>query len=242
MEIKKNITEVNRTIKPSREIKYIVVHYTGNKGDTAYNNTKYFKTVRRGASAHYFVDETEVWQCVEDKDAAWHCGTNGKYYHADCRNANSIGVEMCNSVSKNEAVERNTAELVRYLVKKYKLNSDRILRHYDVTRKQCPLTMIDESEWQKFKDNLKEDEPMTEAEKQKMKDIDESLTNLYGIVNRMVDEMKKKDVVYNTVDEVPEWGRAAVQRLIDAGKLNGTGDTLALDATLLRAIVILEKE
>lgn len=239
MEIKKNLTEVNRTVKASREIKYIVVHYTGNKGDSAYNNTKYFKTVRRGASAHYFVDETEVWQCVEDKDAAWHCGTNGKYYHADCRNANSIGVEMCNSVSKNEAVERNTAELVRYLVKKYKLNSDRILRHYDVTHKQCPLTMIDESEWQKFKDNLKEDEPMTEAERQKMKDIDESLTNLYRIVDRMVDEMKKKDVVYNTVDEVPEWGRAAVQRLIDAGKLNGTGDTLALDATLLRAIVIL---
>lgn len=87
-----------------------------------------------------------------------------------------------------------------------------------------------------------EDEPMTEAERQKMKDIDDSLTNLYGIVNRMVEEMKKKDVVYNTVDEVPEWGRAAVQRLIDAGKLNGTGDTLALDATLLRAIVILEKE
>lgn len=86
-----------------------------------------------------------------------------------------------------------------------------------------------------------EDEPMTEAEKQKMKDIDESLTNLYGIVNRMVDEMKK-DVVYNTIDEVPEWGRPAVQRLIDEGKLNGTGDTLALDATLLRAIVILEKE
>lgn len=80
-----------------------------------------------------------------------------------------------------------------------------------------------------------EDEPMTEAEKAKMKAIDESLTNLY----RIVEEMKKKDVVYNTVDEVPEWGRAAVQRLIDAGKLNGTGDTLALDATLLRAIVIL---
>lgn len=87
-----------------------------------------------------------------------------------------------------------------------------------------------------------EDEPMTEVERQKMKDIDESLTNLYGIVNRMVDEMKKKDVVYNTVDEVPEWGRAAVQRLIDAGKLNGTGDTLALDATLLRAIVLFDKE
>lgn len=234
MEIKRNITEVNRTVKPSRDIKYIVVHYTGNKGDSAYNNTKYFKTVNRRASAHYFVDENEVWQCVEDKDAAWHCGTSGKYYHTDCRNANSIGVEMCNSVSKNEVVERNTAELVRYLIKKYKLNSDRILRHYDVTHKQCPLTMIDECEWQKFKYSLKEDEPMTEAEKAKVQAIDESLTNLY----RIVEEMKKKDVVYNTIDEVPEWGRAAVQRLIDEGKLNGTGDTLALNMTLLRAIML----
>lgn len=237
MKVKKNITEVNRTVKPSREIKYIVVHYTNNNGDSAYNNTQYFKSVNRGASAHYFVDECEVFQCVEDKDIAWHCGTNGKYYHTDCRNANSIGVEMCNSVSKNEAVEQNTAELLRYLIKKYKLNSDRILRHYDVTRKQCPLTMIDENEWKRFKDSLKEDEPMTEAERQKMQDIDDSLTNLY----RIVEEMKNKDVVYNTVEEVPEWGRAAVQRLIDEGKLNGTGDTLALDATLLRAIVLFDK-
>lgn len=83
-----------------------------------------------------------------------------------------------------------------------------------------------------------EDEPMTEAEKAKMQAIDDSLTNLYGIVNRLVEEMKKNDVVYNTIEEVPEWGRAAVQRLIDEGKLNGTGDTLALNMTLLRAIVL----
>ena len=79
-----------------------------------------------------------------------------------------------------------------------------------------------------------EDEPMTEAEKAKMQAIDDSLTNLY----RIVEEMKKKDVVYNTIEEVPEWGRAAVQRLIDEGKLNGTGDTLALNMTLLRAIAL----
>ena len=83
-----------------------------------------------------------------------------------------------------------------------------------------------------------EDEYMTEAEKAKMQAIDDSLTNLYGIVNRLVEEMKKNDVVYNTIEEVPEWGRAAVQRLIDEGKLNGTGDTLALNMTLLRAIVL----
>lgn len=234
MILNENITNVNRTVKSDRDIKYLVVHYTGNKGDTAYGNTKYFKDVNRGASAHYFVDESSIYRCVAEKDVAWHCGAKS-YKHADCRNDNSIGIEMCNSMGKNEAVERNTIDLIKYLVEKYKINSERILRHYDVTGKQCPVTLLDEGEWEKFKSRIEEDEPMTESEKAKMNAIDESLTNLY----RIVEEMKKKDVVYNTIDEVPEWGRAAVQKLIDEGKLNGTGDTLALDYTLLRAIVML---
>lgn len=92
----------------------------------------------------------------------------------------------------------------------------------------------------------KEDEPMTETEKAKMKAIDDSLTNLYSIVgeqkatvNELIEEIRQRDAVYNTVDEVPEWGRAAVQRLIDAGKLSGTGDGLALSADMVRLIVML---
>lgn len=234
MTIHENLTSVNRTVKSDRDIKYIVVHYTGNEGDTAYGNTKYFKNVNRGASAHYFVDENDIYRCVAEKDVAWHCGAK-RYKHADCRNVNSIGIEMCNSTNKNAAVERNTIDLIKYLVEKYKINSEQILRHYDVTGKQCPVTLLDDDEWSKFKSKIKEDEPMTESEKAKMQAIDDSLTNLYKIV----EEMKNKDVVYNTIDEVPEWGRAAVQKLIDEGKLNGNGDTLALDYTLLRAIVML---
>lgn len=48
--IQKNLTETNRTAKSDRDIKYIVVHYTGNASDTSYNNTKYFKSQNRGAS------------------------------------------------------------------------------------------------------------------------------------------------------------------------------------------------
>ena len=58
--IQKNLTAINRTLKASRNIKYIVVHYTSNVGDTAYNNTKYFKSEYRGSSAHYFVDESSI--------------------------------------------------------------------------------------------------------------------------------------------------------------------------------------
>lgn len=128
----------------------------------------------------------KVWQCVEDKDVAWHCGAK-KYYHAECRNANAIGVEMCNSVGRNLAVEKNTAELVRYLMDKYNIDIDHVVRHYDVTLKDCPKTFLDNSVWEKFKLQVMNgsDDEMTEAEKAKVKAIDDSLTNLYGIVKEM---------------------------------------------------------
>ena len=35
-------------------------------------------------------------QSVREEDTAWHCGrSDGKYKHPACRNANSIGIEMC---------------------------------------------------------------------------------------------------------------------------------------------------
>ena len=94
VKINENLTTVNFNKGDISRIKYIVVHFTGNNGDTAKNNTVYFKSVNRGASAHYFVDENEIWQSVQDKDVAWHCGAK-TYRHSICRNANSIGIEMC---------------------------------------------------------------------------------------------------------------------------------------------------
>ena len=77
------------------DIRYIVIHFTANDGDTAKNNADYFAREDISTSAHYFVDEDEVWQSVRDQDIAWHCGTRGTYYHPYCRNANSIGIELC---------------------------------------------------------------------------------------------------------------------------------------------------
>ena len=76
-----------------KEIRYLVIHYTANNGDTAKNNADYFAQNVVSVSAHYFVDEREIWQSVPDGDIAWHCGTRGTYYHPSCRNANSIGIE-----------------------------------------------------------------------------------------------------------------------------------------------------
>ena len=62
--ITKKLTSYNHT-KGNNNIKYIVIHDTGNYMDSDEGNAKYFSEDGRKASAHYFVD---------DKDQAWHCG------------------------------------------------------------------------------------------------------------------------------------------------------------------------
>ena len=76
----------------SRSVAYVVMHYTGNSKDTAKANANYFSGAGRNASAHFFVDDAEIYQSVELRDTAWHCGAKS-YKHGSCRNANSIGIE-----------------------------------------------------------------------------------------------------------------------------------------------------
>ena len=139
----------------TQPVEYIVVHYTGNWSDTAKNNADYFARTVTGTSAHYFVDEEAVWQSVREEDTAWHCGSS-QPVHPACRNANSIGVEMCNSAGGvPPAVRDRTAALVRELMARYGVPVERVLRHYDVTGKKCPAPWVDRpGEWEDFKRRL----------------------------------------------------------------------------------------
>ena len=94
MNINRKISKYNFNKGSVSRIKYIVIHYVGALGG-AEDNCRYYGGGNRNASAHYFVGfNGEVWQCVEDANIAWHCGASS-YKHAECRNANSIGIEMC---------------------------------------------------------------------------------------------------------------------------------------------------
>ncbi len=141
---------VNCTVASSRTVKYIVVHYTGNSSDTALANAKYFHNNDLSSSAHYFVDTGSIYQSVALKDRAWHCGAS-TYYHDECRNANSIGIEMCTSGSYtvSDAVIENTAHLAAAVASFLGISPNDldkyILRHYDVTHKSCPAQWADDS-------------------------------------------------------------------------------------------------
>lgn len=135
-------------------IRFIVVHDTGNyrAGANAINHYKYFSGGNRNRSAHYFVDDREIVQIIDPKYAAWHCGDNTS--RNGCNNLNSIGVELCvNSDSNRIAAKSNLIRLVHFLMIKYNIPPERVIRHYDVTGKLCPKSMIDNdwAEWKTFR-------------------------------------------------------------------------------------------
>ena len=154
-------------------IKYLVIHYTSNNGDTAKNNIDYYaRTPNLSASAHYYVDENEIWQSVLEKDTAWHCGAS-TYKHNECRNSNSIGIELCSRYTGNltadkkantvdfnkyyfkDAVIERAVTLTKELMAKYNIPISNVIRHYDVTGKTCPAPMVnDTKQWQAFLNKL----------------------------------------------------------------------------------------
>ena len=162
--VNQKITKYNRTEKSSRKISYIVIHYVGATGG-AEANCIYFARGYVGASAHYFVGHNgEVWQSVLDKDIAWHCGASS-YKHKECRNDNSIGIELCVRTKGSQAdTSRDwyfedatvtaAAQLTKALMEKYNIPADHVLRHYDVTGKICPNPYVyntTKHTWTEFK-------------------------------------------------------------------------------------------
>lgn len=150
-------------------IKYIVIHYTGNDGDTAAANAKYYAGSVVKTSAHYFVDAKEIVQSVPDLRVAWAVGGNryasckqtggGKLY-GKCTNTNSISIEICDAVRDGvykPAPETVAAalDLTRELQKKYSVPTANVIRHFDVTGKLCPAYWVNDAVWRsEFWDKL----------------------------------------------------------------------------------------
>ena len=260
----------------TQPVRYIVMHYTANNGDTARNNCDYYHRVGSlQASAHYFVDEHGAMQSVRECDTAWHCGARA-YWHPECRNANSIGIEMCSRKRadgsyyiKPETVV-NAAALAREIMQRYGIDTDHIVRHYDVTGKRCPMPWVDDpAQWAAFKAMLttntdEEDEDMT-----RYNTIDEvpdwaqdTVRDLMaagalrgderGNLNLSLDMIRglmigtryaeASNPRYATVDDVPDWAREDVQRMVDTGALAGEGGgKINLSRDMLRTLVVCQR-
>ena len=138
---------------PNREIKYLAIHFTAGSSSKA-GSAKSVKHVfeQRQASADFCVDDQDIVQFNPDLKNyyCWAVGDgNGKY---GVTNKNSISIEICSSLKKGtsaavpnhsgwyftDAALENAVKLSKYLMKKYNIPIDRVIRHYDASRKSCP--------------------------------------------------------------------------------------------------------
>lgn len=195
----------------ARPVSFLVYHYVGATGGAQANARYYHNTGNISASAHYFVDHgpgAEVWSSVPEGDTAWHCGrSDGKYKHPACRNANSIGIEMCchKRADGTWYIEEETlasaAELGRDIMARYGIPIENVVRHYDVTGKLCPSPLVDEAAWANFKKRLEVDDALTQEQFDKMLAV--SLAN-------------------SREKPVSEWAKPAWEKATAAGVFDGT--------------------
>lgn len=154
IKINERLVKYNYSSRGGEKIKYIVIHDTGNTGKKADADAhfNYLNTGNRGASAHYFVDDKQILRVIRDEDKSWSCGDGkGKY---GITNENSIGIEMCiNYDGDFKKTYKNTIRLTKHLMKKYNIPLERVVRHYDASRKLCPNIFKDNNwkKWEEFK-------------------------------------------------------------------------------------------
>lgn len=125
----------------------VVIHYVGNPGTTAQQNHDWYETPASEVSSHFLIGlNGEVIQCVplDEKSSA----TNH-------RNADTISIEVCHpdeTGAFTPETYETLVELTAWLVKSCQLDTDHIIRHYDVTGKDCPRYFVqNEAAWVQFK-------------------------------------------------------------------------------------------
>jgi N-acetylmuramoyl-L-alanine amidase len=155
--------KVNPYTRPGtklKAVKKLVLHWTANPGASAQNHFDYFNGTaiqqKRCASAHIFVDKKEAICVIPLDEVAYHANDGTYRGIPELKpNANllSIGVEMC--VEKDGTFHPNTIarteDVFVELCKKFNLDPSKdIVRHYDITHKNCPAPWVKDG--QKFID------------------------------------------------------------------------------------------
>ncbi len=167
--IDEQLLTVNEWSRPGiacDEITGVVIHYLGNPNTTAQQNHDYFESLKdtdewleNGTidesgivfmSANFVVGiDGEIIECVPPGEIA---------YASNSANSYTVSIEDCHLDQTGRFTEETYDSLVRltaYVLDMYDLGRDDILRHYDITGKECPLYFVEhEDAWERFKDEV----------------------------------------------------------------------------------------
>lgn len=174
------------TYLKNRPHAFIAIHFTAgvtSRKGSARNTASWFKNPQnRNGSADWIVDDDETVCYNDDPNRyCWAVGDDSRRYskggwlYGTARNRNTISIEIC-STSRTGKVEQanssawyftdaainNALNLAVYLMKRYNVSFDHVVRHYDISGKFCPgiigwnANSGSDAAWNKFKERLKE--------------------------------------------------------------------------------------
>lgn len=142
---------------PLVEINGIVIHYTANPGSTAQENRDYFENLSSGeedvyASSHFVIGmDGEIIQCIPSTEMS---------YASNDRNTDTLAIECCHPDETGrftDATYSSLVELTAWLCKAFDLTPDDVIRHYDITGKDCPRYYVEnEDAWEQLKTDILE--------------------------------------------------------------------------------------
>lgn len=128
-------------------VRDIVIHYVGNPGSTAQQNRDYYANPSSEVSSHFVIGlKGEIIQCIplHEKSSA-----------SNQRNKDTISIEVCHPDESGKFTDASYQSLVKltvWLCEICDLDSGDVIRHYDITGKQCPLYFVTHEDiWETFK-------------------------------------------------------------------------------------------
>ena len=149
------VNEYSRCGDKLKRVNAVVIHYVGNPNTTAWQNRSYFENLatsgETSASSNLIVGlEGEALLCVPLDEVA---------YCSNDRNYDTVSIEFCHPGAEgkpNQATYDTLVKLTAWLCGLYGLDAQEgIIRHYDVTGKQCPMYFVqNEAEWTQFKSDV----------------------------------------------------------------------------------------
>lgn len=142
---------VSRNGKSLDGIKDIVIHYVGNPGSTAQGNHDFYASSQSSVSSHFVVGlKGEIIQCIP---------LNEMSAASNWRNNDTISIEVCHPDDTGKFSKKTYQSLVKltsWLLDQCDLKEKHIIRHYDITGKECPRYYVrNEDKWEKFKKDVK---------------------------------------------------------------------------------------
>lgn len=153
-ELDVELLTVNEYSRPGitlEKVKGIVIHYTANPGTSAKNNRDYFEGLKDShitkASSHFIVGlKGEIVQCIPCSEIS---------YASNSRNQDTVSIECCipdDTGKFNQATYQAVIRLTAWLAERYGLSIEDIIRHYDVTGKNCPKYYVENPKaWEQFR-------------------------------------------------------------------------------------------